>query len=80
MIFLIKNILKKRFNMRVEILIRKVRKEKNIKLEDLARLSGISKGTLSKIERQEQEPRFSNMVMIALALKVNITDLYKIHF
>ena len=66
--------------MRVEILIRKVRKEKNIKLEDLARLSGISKGTLSKIERQEQEPRFSNMVMIALALKVNITDLYKIHF
>lgn len=66
--------------MRVEILIRKVRKEKNIKLEELARLSGISKGTLSKIERQEQEPRFSNMVMIALALKVNITDLYKIHF
>lgn len=66
--------------MRVEILIRKVREEKNIKLEDLAKAAGISKGTLSKIERQEQEPRFSNMVMIALALKVKITDLYKIHF
>lgn len=66
--------------MRIEILIRKIRKEKNIKLEDLAKGSGISKGTLSKIERQEQEPKFSNMVMIALALKVNITDLYKIHF
>lgn len=66
--------------MRVEILIRKVREEKNIKLEDLAKAAGISKGTLSKIERQEQEPKFSNMVMIAFALKVNIKDLYKIHF
>lgn len=66
--------------MRVEILIRKIREEKNIKLEDLAKAAGISKGALSKIERQEQEPKLSTMVLIAKALKVDIKELYKVHF
>ena len=39
--------------MKVKILLREVRLKKNITLETLARLSGISKGHLSKIERQE---------------------------
>ncbi|MBR3002843.1 MAG: helix-turn-helix transcriptional regulator [Clostridia bacterium] len=63
--------------MRVEILIRKIREEKNIKLEDLAKAAGISKGALSKIERQEQEPKLSTMILIARALKVKIEELYK---
>lgn len=66
--------------MRIEIIIREVRKKKNIKLETLAKMSGISKGTLSKIERQEEEPKISTMLLIAMALKVEITELYKIHF
>lgn len=66
--------------MRIEILVREVRKQKKIKFETLAKLSGISKGTLSKIERQEQEPKLSTMIMIALALKVDLKELYKIHF
>ena len=47
-------------------------------LETLAQLSGISKGHLSKIERQERDPKISTLVLIADALKVNVNDLYKI--
>jgi len=66
--------------MRIEILIRDIRKKKNIKIETLAKMAGISKGTLSKIERGEQEPLFPTMISIALALKVDIKELYKVHF
>ena len=64
--------------MKIEILIKKVRLEKNMTLETLANLSGISKGHLSKIERQERDPKISTMVQIALALKVDIEELYKV--
>ena len=64
--------------MKIEIIIRKVRLEKNMTLETLSRLSGISKGHLSKIERQERDPKLTTMIMIAKALKVDISDLYKI--
>ena len=66
--------------MRIEILIREIREKKNIRLEDLAKKAGIAKGTLSKIERQEQEPKLSTMILIARALKVEIKELYKVHF
>ena len=64
--------------MKVEILVKKVRTEKGITLETLAKLSGISKGHLSKIERGEREPKISTLIQIALALKVDIKELYKI--
>ena len=64
--------------MKIEILIKKVRLEKNMSLNELSRLSGISKGHLSKMERQEREPRLSTLIQIALALKVDIKELYKI--
>ena len=40
--------------MRIEILIREVRKKKNIKFETLAKMSGVSKSSLSKIERRNK--------------------------
>lgn len=64
--------------MRVEILVKDVRLKKNISLETLAKLSGISRGHLSRIERQEKEPKISTLAQIALALNVNIQELYKI--
>ena len=64
--------------MKVEILVKKVRTEKGITLETLAKLSGISKGHLSKIERGEREPKISTLIQIALSLKVDIKELYKI--
>lgn len=66
--------------MKIEILVKKIRLEKNMTLETLARLSGISKGHLSKIERQEREPKLSTILLIAMALKVDIKELYKITF
>lgn len=64
--------------MKIKILIKQVRQEKNMTLETLAKLSGISKGHLSKIERQERDPKLSTIIQIALALKVNVSELYKI--
>jgi transcriptional regulator with XRE-family HTH domain len=64
--------------MKIEILVREIRLKQNMTLETLAELSGISKGHLSKIERQEREPKLSTMIMIAKALKVDIEELYKI--
>ena len=64
--------------MKIEILVKKVRQEKNMTLETLAKLSGISKGNLSKIEREEREPRIGTLIQIAMALKVDIKELYKI--
>lgn len=64
--------------MRIKILVKKVRLEKNMTLEELARLSGISKGHLSKIERGEREPKISTLIQIALALKVDSNELYSI--
>ena len=64
--------------MKIEILLKQIRLEKGMTLETLAQLSGISKGHLSKIERQERDPKISTLVLIADALKVNVNDLYKI--
>lgn len=64
--------------MKIELLIKEVRLQKNMTLETLARLSGISKGHLSKIERQEREPKLSTIILIAKALKVDIDKLYKV--
>lgn len=71
-------ILKQGDFMKLEILLKKVRLEKNMTLETLSKLSGISKGHLSKIERQEREPKLITMLLIALALKVDIKELYKV--
>jgi len=78
MIYKKMSILKTGDFMKIEILIKKVRLEKNMTLETLAKLSGVSKGHLSKIERQERDPKISTLIQIALALKVNIDELYKI--
>ena len=66
--------------MRVEILLREVREEKNMSLRRLSELTGISASQLNKIERQESEPTISTLIRIALALKIDIQKLYKIRF
>ena len=64
--------------MKVEILLKQVRLEKGMTLETLSQLSGISKGHLSKIERQEREPKISTLILIAKALKVDVNNLYRV--
>lgn len=63
--------------MRIEILIRQVREEKNISLLKLAKMAGISKGHLSRIENQETMPTILTLERIAMALKVDSKELYK---
>ena len=64
--------------MKIEILLKQIRLEKGMTLETLAQLSGISKGHLSKIERQEREPKISTLILIAKALKVDVNNLYRV--
>lgn len=66
--------------MRVEILLKKVRTEKGYSLEDLAKLTGISSSHLNYIERNEKEPSISMLLRIAIALNVDIKELYKIEY
>ncbi|MDD7753813.1 MAG: helix-turn-helix transcriptional regulator [Clostridiales bacterium] len=65
--------------MKIEIILRKIRKEKNMSLDELAKLTGISKAHLSYIERNEKEPTISILCMIAKALNVSILDLFECH-
>ncbi len=66
--------------MHIEIKIREVRENKDISLSELSRLTNISKSHLSNIERGEKEPSISILIRIALALKVDEKELYKIYY
>lgn len=64
--------------MRVIILLREVRLKKNLTLDELSKMTKMSKGHLSRIERQETEPTISTLIRLALALHVEVEELYKI--
>lgn len=64
--------------MKIKLLIKEVRLVQNMSLATLSKLSGISKGHLSKIEREEREPKIGTLIQIAMALKVDIKELYKV--
>ena len=66
--------------MRVEILIRQKRQKKGYTIDKLAELANMSKGHLSRIERGETDPTISTLARIAMALKVEVEELYKIHY
>lgn len=66
--------------MRVEILIREKREEKGYTIDKLAKLANMSKGHLSRIERGETEPTISTLARVAIALKVEVNELYKIYY
>lgn len=51
--------------------IKRLRKKKEITLEQLAELTGLTKGYLSKIERAKKAPPYSTLNRIALALGVD---------
>ena len=64
--------------MHVEILLREVRKRKNVSLEQLSKMTGVSTSHLNYIERQVKEPSISMLCRIAIALKVDIKELYRV--
>lgn len=61
----------------VKILVRDVRKDKNLTIVQLAKLSGVSKSHISEIERGKRMPTIDVLCRLARALKVNPEALYK---
>jgi len=55
--------------------IKKLRKQNNYTLEKLAKLTGLTKGYLSKIERSEKAPPYSTLNKIAGAMGLEITNI-----
>ena len=60
----------------MKLKIREVRKKRNLTQIELAKLTGISKSSISSYEREELWPDMLEMEWIALAMDVKITDLF----
>ncbi|MEJ2729769.1 MAG: XRE family transcriptional regulator [Deltaproteobacteria bacterium] len=60
--------------------IKELRKQKRITLQQLADLTGLTKGYLSKIERAKKAPPYSTLNKIAIALNVDAATLLGHHF
>jgi len=56
--------------------IKKIRTEKDLTLEEVAKKTGFTKGLLSKIENNKVSPPVSTLVKIAKALGVSLSDLF----
>lgn len=57
--------------------IKKLRKQKRLTLENLANLTGLTRGYLSRVERSEKAPPYSTLNKIAGAMGVEITTILK---
>ncbi len=66
--------------MRVEILLKEKRKERNLTLVQLSEKTGISTTHINDIENNIKEPSISMMIRIAKALGVKIEELYKVQW
>ena len=57
--------------------IKKLRKQNNLTLEQLADLTGLTKGYLSKVERSQKAPPYSTLNKIADALGLEVTSIFE---
>ena len=64
--------------MKIEFLIRDIRKSKKLTLKQLQRQSGVSKTEINDIERGDKMPNIITLELIAKGLQTNITELYKV--
>ena len=64
--------------MRIIILVKDVRHQKNITLAQLSDKTGISTTHINDIENNIKEPSFSMMIRIAKGLDVDLDKLYKV--
>ena len=56
--------------------LRRRRKELDLSLEDLSRLSGATVPTLSNIERGKRDVKLSTLVNLATALRIDLAELF----
>ncbi len=66
--------------MRVKILLKEKRKERNLTLAQLSDRTGISTTHINDIENNIKEPSISMMIRIAKALDLKLEDLYKVQW
>ena len=66
--------------MRIGILIKEVRQEKKITLQELSKKSGISKSHINYIEKQLKQPTLIVMIQISKALNIDLKNLYKVYW
>ena len=64
--------------LRIEILIKKMRKQKHITLAQLSDRTGISTTHINDVENNLKEPSFSMMIRLAKGLDVDLSELYKV--
>jgi len=57
--------------------LKKIRKKKDLSLDALSNLTGVSKSMLGQIERGEVNPTISTILKISNGLKVSFTSLLK---
>ncbi|MBN2285266.1 MAG: helix-turn-helix transcriptional regulator [Tissierellales bacterium] len=55
--------------------LKKIRKSKSLTLKQLSKLTGLSIGFLSNLERQSTSPTLEQLQQICLALEINMMDL-----
>jgi transcriptional regulator with XRE-family HTH domain len=60
--------------------IQKLRKRKNLTLQDLADRTGLTKGYLSRVERSQKAPPYSTLIKISGALGIEVTTILKENF
>ena len=65
-------------SMRIEILLKDLRKKKRIQFRTISQANGNIKFTFELYKKNEKEPTISVLVRIAQALNVKIDELYKI--
>jgi len=65
-------------NLHIELLIKEIRKQKNMTLDELSKRSGVSKTHINDIENNIKEPTLTIVISISKALNVQLTDLFKV--
>lgn len=61
--------------MRVNIKIRKIRKQQKIRQEDIAKTIGVAVDTYRRWEQGKYQPRVSDLKNIAAALNISVSEL-----
>ncbi len=53
------------------------RKEAGLSLEEVAKMTGISKGQLERFESDEEQPIIAHLIKLSKALGVNVADIFR---
>lgn len=59
----------------MQIRLKEIRTQKGISIRELSKISGVSKGSIEKLEGQAPNPRLETICKIANALKVSLSEL-----